>query len=211
MTSTHVNTRTGDRAGFTTVVGGALLLTVFAVNAIADVVGVGVISGRGDYFAAYTILSLGALLLAAGLSGTAMVYRRRFGTMTLAGLVSGAAGALVMCIGAMLNFTAATPSEATTGGAVIFGGIALSAFAAFLTGSTLWRIDVTRSSAGVLVAAFFGFLLALLVGELITSVAGIQLAWSVCGILLSFGWLLFGNFVHSSIDTDKTERVAQVV
>lgn len=210
MSATHINSRTGDRAGFATVLGGGVLLAAFTVDAATGVFGLGSLSSRSDFFAAYTILGLGAVLLAAGLTGTAVAYRRRFGTVPLAGLVSGATGALVVAVGATLNVTAADPAAATTGGAVVFGGIALSALAALMTGSALWRIDVTRPAAGLLVAAFVGFVLALGLGEAITAVAGFQLAWSVCGVLLSLGWLLFGNHVRSRVDADAAERVAPV-
>lgn len=210
MSATHINSRTGDRAGFATVVGGGVLLAAFTIDAATGVFGIGSLSSRSDFFAAYTVLGLGAILLAVGLAGTAVTYRRRFGTVTLAGLVSGATGALVVALGATLNVTAASPAEATTGGAVVFGGIALSALAALMTGGALWRIDVTRPAAGLLVAAFVGFVFALGVGEAITAVTGFQLAWSVCGILLGLGWVLFGNYVRARVDAEPTDRLTPV-
>ena len=194
----------GDRAGLATLGGAAHLVAAFLVDALTGAVGVTGVHGRSAYPTVYVMLALGTGLLAPGLATTALTYRRRFGTFPLVGLVSGVIGFVIMCAGAALDLTTTSAVVSpTAGGAIVFSGIALSAFAALVTGLSLWNIDVARSAAAVLVAAFLGFVAALLVGESVAAVAGFDLAWSVVGLLLATGWALFGNYVRTRVDAGQ--------
>ena len=203
-TITHESDRPGDRAGLATLGGAALLVAAFLVDALTGALGVAGVHGRSAYPTVYVMLALGTGLLAPGLATTAMTYRRRFGTFPFVGLVSGVVGFVLMSVGAALNLTAnSAVISPTADGALVFSGIALSAFAALVTGLSLWNIDVAPSAAGVLVAAFVGFVAALLVGESVAAVAGFDLAWSVVGLLLATGWALFGNYVRTHVDAGQ--------
>lgn len=212
ISTTHESTRPGVRAGFATLGGGALLVGAFLVDALTGALGVTGVHGRSAYPAVYVMLVLATALLAPGLAVTAMTYRRRFGTTTLVGLVTGVIGFLFVSVGAALNV--GSPSQTlspTAGGAVVFTGIALSAFAALLTGLALWRIDVARPAAAVLVAAFGGFVLAILVGDSVAAVAGFDLAWSAVGLLLAIGWAMLGNYIRTRVEVGRHERLASSV
>lgn len=210
--TTHETTTPGDKAGLATLGGGALLVTAFLVDALTGAFDVTGVHGRSAYPAVYVLLTCGTVLLAPGLASTAMTYRRRFGTFTLVGLVSGVIGFLFVSAGAALNFTAtATVVSPTAGGAIVFTGITLSAFAALITGLALWRINVTRPAAAVLVAAFGGFVLALLVGESVASMVGFDFAWSAVGVLLATGWAMFGNYIRSHVDSRRGDRLTTQV
>lgn len=206
MATQHTHARPGDRAGLLTIGGGALLATGFALDLLTGAFDIGTSTGRTDYLAAYALLAAGTLLLAAGVTGTAMVYRRRFGTFALAGLVSGAAGFLVTTLGAAMNFTAASGTGGT-GGAVVFSGLALSALAAFLTGAALLRIDVARLAGASLVVGFLAFAVVLVVGHGVVG-ARFDLVLSLYGLLLAAGWGLFGDYVRSRVDIGYVDRAA---
>lgn len=203
--------RPGDRAGLLTLGGAALLVAAFLLDALTGAFPLSV-HADGTAPTAYVLLALGTSVLAPGLAGTAMTYRRRFGPLTHLGLVTGAVGFLLMTVGAALNFTpSASAVEATTGSAVVFGGIALSALAALVTGFALWRIDVTRRSAAVLLTAFAGFVAVLVVGESVATLAGFDLGWSVFGVLLAAGWASLGNYVRTRSDAVHVDRASAPV
>lgn len=211
MSTTYTRTESGDWAGLTTLVGGALLLGAFIVDIATGTADVP--SGMSDLeaLAFFGLVALSGLLLAAGLASIAFDYRRKFGTLGFIGLVAAAVGFLVMAMGALLTVvTGTTAVDSTLAGNLMFGGLIVATLSALVTGIALWRHRVARVAAALLVVAFLAFLMGAIVGETFVETMGFDLMWVIFGLSLSLGWTLFGNYVRTGGHAVRNDRTAPV-
>lgn len=195
MPTPYARTATGDRAGYVTIAGGLLLVGAFVVDAATGAFTVEGVPASTEWLAAYALLTLGSLLLVGGLAGIAAASRRTFGIATVVGA---AVGFLSVAVGAGMNLVYDGPAgETTTGGGFVFVGMVLVVFATLVTGVALWRLAVARVAAGLMVAGVLAFLTGFVVGVSLPETTGVDVAWTLFGVLMPLGWALFGNYVRT--------------
>lgn len=194
------------QAGLAAIAGGVLYALPWGLEdttpALSD--------GGSLYWLLGVVGIVAAALIAVGLWGVHARYGAQYGRIgrALASLMGLTIGG--MMVGHALNLVAPTladpsqPANATLGG-TIWG---LAMFATLILGIgygiVLWRADVSRLGAGLLIAALPLFFVGLVALAALAGVIGVNLGWLALGGPFGAAWVVLGYRLW----TDKMETSA---